>query len=567
MTSADSFVAELVRRDELVSAADLETAITAQRDAADEFGEAPLLAEVLIERGVITGEKLCLLQGEELSLPVRQLSGVRMPGEVLQAMSREQVTHYQVMPTAFNGEILEIAVFDPLNLGLVDELAHLLGCVIEAGVATRPEILGAIDRHYGSDSHDVATAENSENASGDAAVGLDGDDEPIVRQVHGIIAAAIKQRASDIHLEPLAKSFRVRYRVDGRLMEVDSPPKRMQLALISRVKIMADLSIAEKRLPQDGRIQLKIDGRAYDFRVSTVPTAHGESVVMRILDQEGLKPGLKEMGLDSEDEKTLQRLISLADGMVLVTGPTGSGKTTTLYSCLHDINRPDRKIITVEDPVEYQLSGVNQVPVRADVGLTFAAALRAMLRQAPNIVMVGEIRDRETAEIAINASLTGHLVFSTLHTNDAPGAVTRLTDLGVKPFLVASSLRAVVAQRLVRRVCPSCRRARHATSREMAFLTRGGLEATNGELIEGAGCNDCAHTGYRGRIAIFEFMVVDAEIERMIHTGAGLSALRNHAQEHGMRSLREDGLRKVVAGITSLEEVMAATTGDTLTER
>lgn len=567
MTPADLFVAELVRRGEWVSETDLKAAIAAQRDGADEFGEAPLLAEVLTQRGVISAERLCLLQAEELSLPVRPLKGVRIPGVVLKAMSRDQVTRYQVMPTGLNGEVLEVAVADPLNLGLVDELAHLLGCSVEAGVATRSEILGSIERHYGSDTHEVVKAENSAEAPGDSSVALDGDDEPIVREVYEIIASAIRQRASDIHLEPLERSFRVRYRVDGRLMAVNSPPKRMQLALISRVKIMADLSIAEKRLPQDGRIQLKIEGRAYDFRVSTVATAHGESVVLRILDQEGIKPGLTEMGLAEDDEKTLKRLICLADGMVLVTGPTGSGKTTTLYSCLNDINRPDRKIITVEDPVEYQLSGVNQVPVRADVGLSFAAALRAMLRQAPNIVMVGEIRDRETAEIAINASLTGHLVFSTLHTNDAPGAVTRLTDLGVKSFLVASSLRAVIAQRLVRRVCPSCRLTRNATAREVTFLARSGLEVINGELVEGAGCAECAQTGYRGRVAIFEFFVVDSEIERMIHAGVGLSLLRNHAQEHGMRSLRDDGLRKVVAGITTLEEVIAATTGDSLTVR
>ena len=562
MNTADQFVAELVRREAVVSEAQLKAAQEAQQAGADEFGETATLAEVLVDLGVVSSERLSQLQADEVGMPVQPLTGLHVAGEVLSLMTREQVLRYNVMPVALNGDALEVAVADPLNLGLVDELSHLLGRPVDAGLAGLAEIKAAISQHYGSDEAAVAVANRDGSTDSDRSVAANDGDEPIIQQVYAIIAAAIRQRASDIHLEPLERRFRVRYRVDGRLIEVESPPKRMQLAVISRVKIMADLSIAEKRLPQDGRIQLKVEGRSYDFRVSTVPTAHGESVVMRILDQEGLKPGLVELGLAADDERVLQRLIALADGMVLVTGPTGSGKTTTLYSCLHDINRPDRKIITVEDPVEYQLSGVNQVPVRSEVGLTFAAALRAMLRQAPNIVMVGEIRDRETAEIAINASLTGHLVFSTLHTNDAPGAVTRLTDLGVKSFLVASSLRAVVAQRLVRRVCSSCRRTRSATAAEVRLLHDFNVDATNPELAEGVGCAECGQTGYRGRVAIFEFFVVNPEIERMIHTNAGLSILREHARRHGMRTLREDGLRKAMAGVTTIEEVMAATTGD-----
>ena len=371
---------------------------------------------------------------------------------------------------------------------------------------------------------------------------------------------AVRLEASDIHLEPLERRFRLRYRVDGHLREVQGPPKRLQLSLISRVKIMADMSIAEKRLPQDGRIQLRVENKTIDLRVSTVPTAHGESVVMRLLDAEGLKPDLAELGLEPADVATLRQLTRLADGMVLVTGPTGSGKTTTLYSCLHEINRPDRKIITVEDPVEYQLSGVNQVPVRSEVGLTFAAALRAMLRQAPNVVMVGEIRDRETAEIAINASLTGHLVFSTLHTNDAPSAVNRLIDLGLPPFLVASALRATVAQRLVRRVCSKCGESPEATPAEIAHFKAAGIDEV--ALARGAGCSACQGTGYRGRVALFEFFVVSPEIERMIHDQAGLLTLRKHARAAGMRTLRDDGLRKAAQGVTTLDEVMAATVAE-----
>ncbi len=525
MTAADEFVAELVQREGEVSQDDLEATLAAQAVSTDEFGDSPALAELLVVRGVIEAWKLCSIQAKEMALPVRELGRRPIPGEVLALLSREQATRYQVVPTALVGDTL----------------------------------------HRGGNGDEVVAADVVDGSGDGVGAGVTGDeDAPIIGHVFRLIAAAIKQRASDIHLEPLERRFRVRYRIDGRLREVDSPPKRMQLAIISRLKIMADLSIAEKRLPQDGRIQLKVEGRAYDFRVASIPTAHGESIVLRILDQEGLKPGLADLGLTADDEQVLRRLVGLADGMVLVTGPTGSGKTTTLYSCLHDINRPDRKIITVEDPVEYQLSGVNQVPVRSEVGLTFAAALRAMLRQAPNVVMVGEIRDRETADIAINASLTGHLVFSTLHTNDAPGAVTRLMDLGVKSFLVSSSLRAVIAQRLLRRVCESCQETRPMRSDERAIFNQGKIATDGVELRHGRGCPECAQTGYRGRVAIFEFFVINPEIARLIHTGSGLSALRDCARRLGMRTLREDGLRKAAVGITTLEEVLAATTGESI---
>ena len=563
MTAADEFVAELVQREGGVSRVELEEALSAQAESTDEFGEAPALAELLVARGVIEAWELCSIQAKEMALPVRELGRSPIPDGVLALLSREQAIRYQVIPTALVGDTLEVAMADALQLNLADELTHVLGRPVEVGLAPLGEIRQAIERAYGGSGDEVvAPGADDRAAEGEGTAELGDDDAPIIREVYRIIAAAIKQRASDIHLEPLERRFRVRYRIDGRLLEVDAPPKRMQLAIISRLKIMADLSIAEKRLPQDGRIQLNVEGRAYDFRVASIPTAHGESIVLRILDQEGLKPGLADLGLAAEDEQVLRRLVGLADGMVLVTGPTGSGKTTTLYSCLHDINRPDRKIITVEDPVEYQLSGVNQVPVRAEVGLTFAAALRAMLRQAPNVVMVGEIRDRETADIAINASLTGHLVFSTLHTNDAPGAVTRLVDLGVKSFLVSSSLRAVVAQRLVRRVCVSCQETRPMRPDERAIFKQGNIAMAGVQLRQGRGCPECGQTGYRGRVAIFEFFVINPEIARLIHTGSGLSALRDCARRLGMRTLREDGLRKAAVGITTLEEVLAATTGE-----
>jgi general secretion pathway protein E/type IV pilus assembly protein PilB len=360
----------------------------------------------------------------------------------------------------------------------------------------------------------------------------------------------------------LEKRFRVRYRIDGILHEVKGPPKRLQAAIISRLKIMSNMSISEHRIPQDGRIQTKVGNKVLDLRVSCIPTTHGESIVMRILDKEGLKLGLPELGFFTDDQQTFERLITLPDGILLVTGPTGSGKTTTLYAVLHFINRPDRKIITVEDPVEYILAGINQVQVNEAVGLTFATALRSILRQAPNIIMVGEIRDLETATIAINASLTGHLVFSTLHTNDAPSAVTRLIDIGVKPFLVASSTRAIMAQRLVRRVCKKCAEPRQPTEAEIRQLNLDPEQLATAKFMAGRGCAECANTGYRGRMGIFEIFVVDDEARKLIYEKVPASVLRNRAREMGMRTLREDGIRKVLAGLTTPEEVIRATVGD-----
>ncbi|MDX9794043.1 MAG: ATPase, T2SS/T4P/T4SS family, partial [Kiritimatiellia bacterium] len=377
-----------------------------------------------------------------------------------------------------------------------------------------------------------------------------------------VLTEAIKMRASDIHLEPMERHFRVRYRVDGVLREMDRPPKRLQAAIISRVKIMSNMKISEKRVPQDGRIQIKVQGRDLDLRVSSVPTNHGESIVMRILDKTNLSLGLPQLGFLSDDQNTFERLISLPDGVLLVTGPTGSGKTTTLYACLGQINLPDRKIITVEDPVEYQMSGINQVQVNKDVGLDFSAALRSILRQAPNIVMIGEIRDHETADIAMEAALTGHLVFSTLHTNDAPSAVTRLLDIGVKPFLVASALRAAMAQRLVRAICEKCRAEYTPTERELKMLGTLSKNTTVSTMFKGKGCPHCGQGGYKGRKGIFEIFQIDDSIQRLIFDHSPATVLRARAREMGMRTLREDGMLKVASGMTTLEEVLRATMGD-----
>jgi len=378
-----------------------------------------------------------------------------------------------------------------------------------------------------------------------------------------LIIEAHKLGASDIHLEPLDKKFRIRFRIDGVLQEMQAPTKRLQSAIISRLKIMTgSMSIAEKRLPQDGRIQVKIRKTPVDLRVSTIPTNHGESIVIRVLDKSRLLFGLPELGFLSDDQEKFERQLRCPDGILLVTGPTGSGKTSTLYACLNYINKPDRKIITVEEPVEYQMTGINQVQVNTDVGMTFPIALRSILRQAPNIIMIGEIRDAETASIATNASLTGHLVFSTLHTNDAPSAVARLVDIGVPPFLVASSIRAIMAQRLVRRLCTQCKKPTALSEIERQALGIEPSQMKEAQVMCATGCDHCRHTGYRGRMGIFEIFIIDDEVRHSITKRTSTSLLRRRARELGMRTLREDGVRKVLAGLTSPDEVISATITD-----
>jgi len=468
-----------------------------------------------------------------------------------------------------------IALADPSDIETLDSLRLLLNLDIEPRVAAPDDIEAAIGKYYGATKEDSVSKMIQDITEGEIQISTlaevaaveDGSavdaDAPIIKLVNSIIVEAFKMRASDIHLEPLANKFRLRYRIDGVCHEMKSPPKRLQPPIIARLKIMSNMSIAEKRIPQDGRIQANVGTKLIDLRVSCLPTNHGESIVMRILDKEGLKLGLPELGFFTDDQQTFERLIAMPDGILLVTGPTGSGKTTTLYAVLNYINRPDRKIITVEEPVEYQMSGINQVQVNETVGLTFSFALRAMLRQAPNVIMLGEIRDLETATIAINASLTGHLVFSTLHTNDAPSAVTRLIDIGVAPFLVASSTRALLAQRLVRKICKRCGAAYMPPESELRQLGIDPAQATGGSFKQGKGCSDCNKTGHRGRFGIFEIFVIDDEARKLIYDKVPASVLRTRAREMGMRTLREDGARKVLAGLTSPDEVIKATIMDT----
>jgi type II secretory ATPase GspE/PulE/Tfp pilus assembly ATPase PilB-like protein len=401
---------------------------------------------------------------------------------------------------------------------------------------------------------DVVRDEEGGQAEGDA---------PVIKLVSMLLFEAYTNRASDIHIEPLETKLRVRFRIDGVLQEMQAPPKRLHGAIVSRLKIMSrSMSIAEKRLPQDGRIQIRLGEKSVDLRVSTIPTVHGESVVMRILDKTSLMLGLPDLGFLSDDQAKFEQCINLPDGIILVTGPTGSGKTTTLYGCLNYMNKPDRKLITVEDPVEYQMNGINQVPVNASIGMTFPAALRSILRQAPNIIMIGEIRDNETASIAVNASLTGHLVLSTLHTNDAPSAIARLVDIGVKPFLVSSSVRAVVAQRLVRRLCPACKKPGELSEYEMSALQIEPGMLSQARVMQPAGCEACRGKGFKGRMGIFEMFLVDDEVRNMVNNNASTISLRQRARELGMRTLREDGVRKVLAGLTTADEVISSTMAD-----
>lgn len=544
--------------------------VEAVRPKADETGEG--VVDTLVAGKALSGAQVAQAKAAHFHAEFVQLNEMRIGDDVLASVPRNVAKKYNAVPVYATEDSVSVALSDPSDLETIDALQHLLNRNVTVLVASPDDIDSALNRFYGraDDSVSKMIQDITEGEVEIAQVGKLGEDDgatvdadaPIIKLVNGMIIEAYRLRASDIHLEPLEKRFRVRYRIDGVCHEIKSPPKRLQPSIISRLKIMSNMSIAERRIPQDGRIQCNVGNKLIDLRVSCLPTNHGESIVMRILDKEGLRLGLGELGFFTDDQQTFERLISLPDGILLVTGPTGSGKTTTLYSCLHYINRPDRKIITVEDPVEYQLAGINQVQVNDSIGFTFSYALRSMLRQAPNIIMLGEIRDMETATIAINASLTGHLVFSTLHTNDAPSAVTRLIDIGIKPFLVASSARALIAQRLVRKVCKKCGQPYQPTDTELKALQIDAAAAAAAKFTKGRGCPDCNKTGCRGRMGIFEIFVIDDEARKLIYEKVSANVLRIRAREAGMRTLREDGTRKVTSGLTTAEEVIRATVGD-----
>ena len=561
MTSIDDYVLQLLQEQGYVSPEQ----VTAVMNSLKQEGETTL--DILLQTGALTEDIVLGMIATQFGMQYVHVNADAIDPSVKDIITKDLARKYGVVPVYATETSVTVALSDPMAYDTVDSLHYVLNRDVDAVIAPRLEVKAAVDKLYPADFENIFDKDDpnvdvSEKTKAEVSSDAKDSDAPIIRLVSLIITEAVKMRASDIHLEPMERTFRVRYRVDGALREMDSPNKRLQAAILSRVKIMSNMKISEKRIPQDGRIQIKVQGRDLDLRVSSVPTNHGESIVMRILDKTNLSLGLPQLGFLSDDQNKFERLITLPDGVLLVTGPTGSGKTTTLYACLGQINLPDRKIITVEDPVEYVMSGINQVGVNRDVGLDFSTALRSILRQAPNIVMIGEIRDHETADIAMEAALTGHLVFSTLHTNDAPSAVTRLLDIGVKPFLVASALRAAMAQRLVRAICTHCKAEYTPTDREIKMLGVLGKTVSASKMYKGTGCPSCSNAGYKGRKGLFEIFLVDDTIQRLIFDHAPATSLRARAREMGMRTLREDGVLKIASGMTSLEEVLRATMGD-----
>ena len=532
------------------------------------------VVDTLIAKGVVMPIQVSQAKAAQFGTEFIELGEQTIGDDVVSAVPRNVAHQYKVVPLYMDELSVTVAMADPSDLDAIDGLGQALGMEVNVNVADEEEIEAALKQYYGvakDDSvskllQDITEGEVQISTIGEVDMADDDDavdaDTPIIKLVNTRLVEAFRMEASDIHLEPMADRFRVRYRIDGVCHEQPGPPRKLQAAVISRLKIMSEMDIAEKRIPQDGRIQANVGGKTIDLRVNCLPTTHGESIVMRLLDKEGLKLGLGQLGFLADDQQTFENLIQLPDGILLVTGPTGSGKTTTLYSCLNYINKPDRKIITVEDPVEYQLEGINQVQVNTAVDLTFANALRAMLRQAPNVVMLGEIRDLETASIAINASLTGHLVFSTLHTNSATAAVARLIDIGVKPFLIASATRCLMAQRLVRKICAKCEGPTDPDTSELGAL---GLDINNikdPNFKIGKGCAKCNNTGYKGRFGLFEVYVMEDEGRKLVINKETSGVIHNLARKVGMRTLREDGARKAIAGMTTPKEVLRVTVGD-----
>jgi type IV pilus assembly protein PilB len=528
------------------------------------------VAEELIRLGYANGDEVMRAMAQEHGLDFVNLNEVVIPPSIVELVPESVARENAVLPLAEQDGTLKVIMSDPNDYDTREKLRFILNRNIEIALAPRESILEAINKHYGQVDGESAdsmlqeftdtaidfTETAQETVSDDESV--DESSAPIVRLVQLIINEAVQLRASDIHIEPFEDRLRIRYRIDGVLVERDSPPKRLTAALLSRIKILAKMDIAERRRPQDGRIKITAGQKELDLRVSVLPSNHGQSVVMRLLDKDNIRVGVRQLGLSEADFRQFKQLIKRPNGIILVTGPTGSGKTTTLYAALNELNRPDTKIITAEDPVEYYLPGINQVEVRHNIGLDFAKIIRAMLRQAPNVILVGEMRDAETAQMGIQASLTGHLVFSTLHTNDAPGAITRMIDMGVPAYLVSSSIIAVLAQRLVRVVCAKCKQPFLPSE---AALEAAGITpemAAKATFMKGKGCNHCGGGGYRGRLGIFEMMIMSSKIRELAFSGSATQVIRRAAVNLGMTTLYNDGIQKVLKGITTLEELLRA---------
>ena len=527
------------------------------------------LAQRLVDLGLISETVLLETLSEHLEIPFVSLKEFSQQTVMLDNLSEKFMRQYKFIPLSLEDNILTIAISNPYDLYACDAVKMVTNYEVRINLAREEEILDAVGKLFNTDTSSMGRIiEDIGKDTDDLSLDDEGDvdhlkdlasEAPVIRLVNLLITRAIELRASDIHLEPFEGDFKVRYRVDGVLHDVEAPPTRLQAAVISRIKIMAKLNIAERRLPQDGRIKLRVLGKEIDFRVSTLPTMFGESVVLRILDRESVILDLEQLGFPGYDLTKFRDLIHRPYGIILVTGPTGSGKTTTLYAALNEINSPEKKIITVEDPIEYQLGGVNQVQVKASIDLSFANVLRSILRQDPDIIMIGEIRDAETAEIAIHSALTGHLVFSTLHTNDAAGAVTRLLEMGMENYLISSSMLGILAQRLVRVICPECK---EVYTPEMGVMEELGVDQAQAKdlpIYKGAGCEKCAQTGFRGRRGIYELLMVNDDIRELILDKAASNVIKTKGRSNGMKTLREAGWDKVRSGMTTVSEVLRVT--------
>ena len=566
MALASKPLGQILKEMKLVTEFDIQEALQVQKDKGGAIGR------ILLDSGLIDDRQLTEALGRQSGMEVVDLAEVNITPDLIDMVPVNVAETYQVIPVSFDGTTLTVALGDPLNISMLDDLKFMLNCEVQGAVSDLEAVTAAFDKFYGDKTESMESLLGS-MAGGDDFTVVDQREHmmdleqlekdvnaaPVVKLLNMILLSAIKDRASDIHLEPFEKEFKVRYRVDGVLYEMMPPPIQLARAVISRVKVMSDLDIAETRLPQDGRIELNIAANPVHLRVSTLPTMYGESVVMRVLDRSNVSLDLEQVGLRQHDLEMIRKLIAKPNGIILVTGPTGSGKTTTLYSCLNEANDPEIKIITTEDPVEYNIEGIVQVPIQEEIGVTFAACLRSILRQDPDKILVGEIRDLETGQIAVEASLTGHIVFSTLHTNDAPSSVIRLIDLGVEAFLITATLEAVVAQRLVRRICLNCKTEYEPTDEMLMELELTRSDVAGRTFFYGKGCKKCNGSGYRGRVALFEIMLMSDRLRDMILEGASTQELQVTAREEGMKTLRDAGLLHIYDGVTTIEEVVKET--------
>jgi type IV pilus assembly protein PilB len=563
-------IADVLIEEGLLLPNQLEEAIVIQKT------EGGRLLKILTDRQFVTEQDMVFSMGRCLNTPPVNLSRLRVPEEVMSLVPREMAKANRLVPIARLDGKLFVAMADPTNVLAVDDLKRRVQLEIVPMIATERAVQDALSGVHGAGNMSQVMKKVAEEAAQSAEavevqankreeidldrLAHDSEDAPVIKIVNLILAQAVKEKASDIHIEPFHNTLKLRYRIDGELIPAESPPKALQLAITSRIKILAGLNIAERRIPQDGRFRIRVLGKEIDLRISILPTAHGEKIVIRILDKSSLTASIDQMGMDQDTLSKFKRAIDAPHGMILVTGPTGAGKTTTLYSVLHELNNPQYNIVTVEDPIEYEMAGINQVAVRSDIGLDFASALRSILRQDPDIVMVGEIRDNETADIAVKAALTGHQVLSTLHTNDAAGAITRLDDMGIEPFLISSSILMACAQRLVRRICTNCK---EEFVPEPELIEKLGLTENKGTVFyHGTGCDRCKGRGYLGRAALIEALPVSEAIRRLIIKRASAAVIKNQAITEGMKTLRAVGIEKALEGITTLEEVWGVTAED-----